>query len=152
MKKMFLVLAILAGQLFYAQESHEDLHWLTDFNQAKAIAQKEHKPIVMLFTGSDWCPPCKAMHKDLFPNKDFQKVAKQVVLVLVDFPRRKPISDEQRQKNYELADRYHRGGVPTFVAVTPDGKKVLDKISGYRYGYPDADINFFKEVVRKYKK
>jgi thioredoxin-related protein len=75
MKKTFFVIAILITQFFYAQDNHSDLNWLTDFTKAKILAQKEHKPIIMLFTGSDWCPPCKAMHKDLFPNKEFQKLA-----------------------------------------------------------------------------
>ncbi len=152
MKKLFLLTLFLTWSLLPAQETHTDLNWLTDFEQAKTIAQKEHKPIIMLFTGSDWCPPCKAMHRDLFHNEEFIDLAGKVVLVMVDFPRRKPMSKEQRAQNYKLAGLYHKGGVPTFVAVSPDGKKVLGKISGYRYGEPDRDIAFFKRMIGLVKK
>ena len=37
--------------------------WLVDFAKAKAQSAKEGKPVLMEFTGSDWCPPCKALHK-----------------------------------------------------------------------------------------
>jgi len=149
MKKTFLLILIFAWHMMPAQEHQTELKWLTDFEQAKAIAQKEHKPIVMLFTGSDWCPPCRAMHNDLFPNPEFEKLAKKVVLVMVDFPRRKPMSTEQRMKNQALARKYHQGGVPTFVAVSPDGKTVLGKISGYMYGHPERDLKFFKDIIAK---
>jgi len=150
MKKLVVMLMFLSLQSLMAQE-HHDLNWLTDFKQAQAIAQKEHKPIVMLFTGSDWCPPCRAMHNELFVNKDFKKLSKKVVLVMVDFPRRKPMSKEQRRKNQELARKYHHGGVPTFVALTPDGE-VINKISGYMYGHPERDLEFFKNVIVAVKK
>jgi len=151
MKRLILLSIFFTGLLVNAQTKHYKLNWLTDFEQAKKIAQKEHKPIVMLFTGSDWCPPCRAMHKDLFSNTDFIKLSEKVVLVMVDFPRRKAMTVEQRKKNQALAGKYHRGGVPTFVAVTPDGKTVLGKISGYRYGAPERHLTFFKNVIKKNK-
>ena len=152
MKKLIVLslALIFAFQLTNAQEKqHSDLKWYTDFEQAKKIAKKEHKPILMLFTGSDWCPPCRAMHNELFVNKDFIDISKKVVLVLVDFPKRKPISAEQKEHNYKLSRKFHQGGVPTFVAVTPD-EKILGKMSGYRYGAPQRDIDFFKQMIEKF--
>ena len=146
MKKLIFLISFLSIGFLSAQEKAE-LNWHTDFEKAQTIAKKEHKPIVLLFTGSDWCPPCMAMHRDLFHNKEFIKLAKKVVLVLVDFPRRKPMSTEQRMKNSALARKYHQGGVPTFVALTPDGK-IIDKISGYMFGHPERDITFFEKVIK----
>ena len=151
MKKILVLSLLLLWQFSNAQEHKSELHWLTNFEQAKKIAKKEHKPILMLFTGSDWCPPCKAMHNELFVNKDFIKLSKKVVLLLVDFPRRKPISVEQRRQNGLLQQKFHRGGVPTFVAITAD-EKVLDKISGYRYGHPERDLDFVKKIIKMNKK
>ena len=151
MKKIIVLTLMLAWYLVPAQEHKTELNWLTDFEKAKVIAKKEHKPIIMLFTGSDWCPPCKAMHNELFPNPEFVNLAKKVVLVMVDFPRRKPMSMEQRRKNQMLASKFHRGGVPTFVAITPD-EEVLGKMTGYAFGHPERDIDFFKEIIEKNKK
>jgi len=91
------------------------------------------------------------MHNELFPNKDFEKVADEVVLVMVDFPRRKPMSKEQRAHNFKLKEKYHRGGVPTFIGLSSDGK-VIGKLTGYRFGYPQRNIEFFKEMIAKNKK
>ncbi len=158
MKKVIILSLLLGWQFISAQETYHQtkevanhLNWLTDFNQAKAIAKKEHKPILMLFTGSDWCPPCRAMHNELFPNEEFQRVAKDVVLVMVDFPRRKPMSKEQRAKNDILRRKFHKGGVPTFIAVTYD-EKFLGKMGGYRFGHPERNIDFFKQMIEKNKK
>ena len=53
------VIFTLAGNA-YAEEG-----WLVSFEKAKQQAAKEGKPILMEFTGSDWCPPCKALHKNV---------------------------------------------------------------------------------------
>ena len=151
MKKILLLVLIVGWQFSSAQEQKSELNWLTDFKKAQKIAKKQHKPIVMLFTGSDWCPPCRAMHRDLFMNKEFIELSKKVVLVYVDFPRRKPMSTEQRQKNQELRMRFRpRGGVPAMVAVTPDGK-LIKEIVGYRFGYPSGHIKYIKAVINGYK-
>ncbi len=152
MKKILILSMFLSWQFITAQ-THEkaSLHWYTDFEQAKAVAQKEHKPILMLFTGSDWCPPCRLMHNELFEDHDFQKIAKKAVLVLVDFPRRKPISAQQRKQNALLQQKFHRGGVPTFVAISPD-ESFLGKMSGYGYGTQNRYIDFFKAMIAKNKK
>jgi len=151
MKRIVIIGMLFLWQFSNAQTHKSDLHWLMDFEQAKKVAKKEHKPIVMLFTGSDCCPPCKMMHNELFVNKDFIKLSNKVVLLMVDFPRRKPMSAEQRRKNGQLQQKFHRGGVPTFVAVSYN-EKVLGKISGYMRGKPERDIAFFKSVIEKNKK
>jgi thioredoxin-related protein len=150
MKKILLFILISAWQFSNAQHEKSQLNWLTDFETAQKIAKKENKPIAMLFTGSDWCPPCKAMHKDLFHNENFIKLSKKLVLVMVDFPRRKPLSAEQRKKNGILQRKFHRGGVPTFVVVDYN-ENVLGKLSGYRYGQPQRHLSFFEQIIEKNK-
>ncbi len=151
MKKNLILLLFIAfiGNLA-AQKKHSKIHWLTDFKKAQKIAQKEHKPMLLLFTGSDWCPPCMAMHRDLFSNSEFKELSQKFVLVYVDFPRRKQISEEQREKNYALASKYHRGGVPTMVFVNPSGE-IISKISGYIFGRPQRNLQAMQKVLENFK-
>jgi len=151
--KKIIILSLLLGWQYISAQTHENsqLHWYTDFEQAKAVAKKEHKPILMLFTGSDWCPPCRLMHNELFPDKDFNEIAEKVVLVMVDFPRRKQLSAEQKKQNALLKEKFHRGGVPTFVAITPD-EEFLGKMSGYGFGLQSRYIDFFKTMIEKNNK
>ena len=64
----------------------EKLHWLTDFEAAKAQARSENKMLLMNFTGSDWCPPCMMLQKAVFAKPEFATYAvKRLVLLEVDF-------------------------------------------------------------------
>ena len=51
--------AMAAFSLILAGSSFADEGWLVDFEKAKVQAVKEGKPILMEFTGSDWCPPAR---------------------------------------------------------------------------------------------
>jgi thioredoxin-related protein len=150
MKKFILGLILISYLGVNAQEQKEEVQWLTDYNQALKIAKEENKPMLILFTGSDWCPPCKAMHKDLFHNKEFIDLSKRFVLLFIDFPKRKALPEKQREHNYQIASKYHRGGVPTMVFVTPD-EKVITKLSGYRYGQPERNLGVMKKILESYK-
>ena len=38
-------------------------NWLTNFDEAKAKATNEHKNILLVFSGTDWCAPCIKLDK-----------------------------------------------------------------------------------------
>ncbi|MEO7724758.1 MAG: thioredoxin family protein [Chthoniobacterales bacterium] len=124
----------------------EKLHWLTDYDAAKAQARSENRMLLMLFTGSDWCPPCRALEKDLFSKPEFaQYAAKLLVLLEVDFPRRKPISAEQRAANAKVAGAYGVEGFPTVIVLAFDSKP-LGKF-GYVPGLtPDKVIDALEKA------
>ena len=64
--------------------------WLVDFEKAKAQAAKEGKSLLMEFTGSDWCPPCKSLAEKVLTKEVFKKeVPKDFVLLKLDNPRDK---------------------------------------------------------------
>ena len=80
------------------QVNASEATWLTDLPKAQAQAKAEKKIVLMDFTGSDWCPPCKALHKNVFSTQEFQEyAAKNLVLVEVDFPRAKQQTEELRK-------------------------------------------------------
>ncbi len=49
------ILLILLIQIGFAQE----VEMITDWNEAKELAGKENKRILIILTGSEWCAPCK---------------------------------------------------------------------------------------------
>ncbi len=128
------------------EPTDEKLHWLTDYDAAKAQARSENRMLLMLFTGSDWCPPCKALEKELFSKPEFaQYAAKHLVLLEVDFPRRKPISAEQRAANAKVAGAYGVEGFPTVIVLASDSKP-LGKF-GYVPGLtPDKVIDALEKA------
>src|SRR5947209_4624292 len=83
--------ALVLTGLVAARTWAADSDWLTDLPKALGKAKAEKKLVLMDFTGSDWCPPCKALHKNVLSSKEFEGYAQtNLVLVLVDFPRSKP--------------------------------------------------------------
>lgn len=95
--------------------------WSTDLDKAFAQAKSEKKSVLVEFTGSDWCPPCIEMRKNVFSTKEFVKEAsKKFILVELDFPNGDPAVKE---KNQPFAEKYKIEGFPTVILFNPDGKE-----------------------------
>ena len=99
--------------------------WTTDFEAAKKTSKEKNLPMMLDFTGSDWCLWCKLMDKKVFAEKEWDVwAATNVVCVTVDFPSdRSAVS----KKNEELLEKYGVRGFPTFVLLAPGGVKELGR-------------------------
>lgn len=128
MKRILFVLFLLTALGAQGQEAT----WLTDFDKAKTQARKTNKPILMYFTGSDWCGPCKMLKKDFWENPDFLAQADDFILLEVDVPfKLDVISEDQMKKNKALQSKYNQEkSFPTLLALDANGT-VKDRISAY---------------------
>ena len=87
--------------------------WTRSFEEAKELAAKDGKAILMEFTGSDWCPPCKALHKNVLSQEVFQTVKEDYILLVLDNPRDKTLVTPAEQEQYKkLSAKYQVRGVP----------------------------------------
>jgi protein disulfide-isomerase len=125
MKKLILSLLLLATVTVRAE-----LTWLTDLDEAKKVATKENKKLLVDFTGSDWCGYCIKLHKEVFDTPEFEKFAKDFVLVELDFPKRKEQPAAEKTKNQAAQKKYSVNGFPTVLILTVGGK-VLNRAEGY---------------------
>ena len=99
--------------------------WIEDFNKAKELAKASKKVIFLDFTGSDWCPPCEELSKKIFDTSDFQKFAKdRLILVKVDFPEKKKLPEAQQKANDALAEQFKVDTYPTLILVNEEGKEI----------------------------
>jgi thioredoxin-related protein len=122
MKKLFAALLLCA--LALTARAHQG-NWLTNFDEAKKKAAAENKPILALFTGTDWCPTCNKWEKDAFNTPEFQTYAEtNLVLLLVDFPEKKKLPKAQQKANDKLKDKLDVEEFPQVVIVNPKGKKI----------------------------
>lgn len=95
--------------------------WSTDLEKALKDAKTSKKSVLVEFTGSDWCPPCIAMRKNVFSKKEFVEAAsKNFILVELDFPKG---DKELSEKNQPLAEKYKIEGFPTVVLLDSEGKE-----------------------------
>lgn len=116
MKKLVFVLSLLvAAQVSFAQEyKAENEGWLVNLEEAYAQSKKTGKPILANFTGSDWCGWCKKLTASVFVHKEFKDWAsKNVVLLELDFPRRKQLPAEIKQQNASLQQAFQVRGYPS---------------------------------------
>ena len=95
--------------------------WTTDLDKAFQKAKAEKKSVLVEFTGSDWCPPCIAMRKNVFTKKEFvEKASQKFILVELDFPNG---DEEVKKKNQPYAEKYKIEGFPTVILFNPEGKE-----------------------------
>jgi protein disulfide-isomerase len=137
------------------------LEWQEDYQQALKQAVNRGAMVMAFFTGSDWCPYCKALHDEVFESQTFRywfNVHKLVPL-LVDFPSDKPQSEATVEQNAKLKAEYNVEGFPTVIALevsafcTSSGTcdyNVSEKgrVVGYTPGSgPDQWINQFSAMA-----
>ncbi|MBD81033.1 MAG: thioredoxin family protein [Crocinitomicaceae bacterium] len=88
--------------------------WHVKLQEAQAISKKTNKPIFAFFTGSDWCGWCMRLQANVFHKPGFKAWANEhVVLLELDFPRRKQLPAELAQQNNELRAFFRPQGFPT---------------------------------------
>ena len=124
--------------------------WLGNFNKAKIEATKEHKLILINFSGSDWCGPCIRLKNEIFESKVFEDYASnKLVLVRADFPREKKnqLDPEQVKRNEILADKYNPDGKFPFTLLVDEQGKILKEWDGFPNESPEKFILQINNVV-----
>lgn len=124
--------------------------WLTDYDEALALAKKLERPVLINFTGSDWCGWCIKLAKEVFTQDVFIKHASEnYVLLKLDFPRKIEQSAEMKAANESLAKKYGIEGFPTIVFVDHTGKELTR--ASYQPGGPEAYIKYLQGLLNNSK-
>ena len=123
--------------------------WLVDFEKAKAKAAKEGKSILMEFTGSDWCPPCIQLSKNVLTKDVFKtEVPKNFVLLKLDSPRDKSKQTPEEIEQYKLLSaKYGVQGVPTIFLADPKGRPYWQTV-GYSGDPADKYVANLKDQLK----
>jgi len=120
--------------------------WITDYDLAVKYAQNSGLPIMINFTGSDWCGWCIKLKEEVFSQKEFKDYAKEnLILLEIDFPRNKEQTLEMKQKNAQIRDRFGVRGYPTIVFMDKYQKEI--NRTGYQYGGAVAYVEHIKALL-----
>lgn len=128
-------------------KSVDDSKWLTNYDTAISKAKKQNKNVLVYFTGSDWCPPCKMLKTDLFDTKEFKELSNNYILLYIDVPRNRDlISEKQMVHNKALLTKLNKKKVfPLFKIIDAKGNE-LDKLSGYSMnGVVDSHLRLLEK-------
>lgn len=145
-----LILSVLAIPSMAQHADNAELKWYTNVMEAQQVSEATHKPIFGFFTGSDWCGWCHKLQADVFAKPAFVKWAKEKVILLeLDFPRRKQLPADLAQQNNSLAQAFQVQGYPTvwYFTMTQDAatKKMVINALGQN-GYPTGAERGKEEV------
>ena len=138
MKKILTLLLIICTLGLTAQQ--KEITWLTDVEEAIKISLRTEKPLLLFFTGKDWCGPCKMTAKYVFESQEFAKWSNNFVLVELDFPRG-PKRAEIPAQHIEIAQQLQVRSYPTIYFVTTtleDGQTKLNALQPIVGGSRDA--------------
>lgn len=155
MKKIILVAFFFIG---ISVSQAQELKWYTDVKEAITVSNKEKKPLLLFFTGSDWCGWCIRLQKEVLKTPEFNEWAKEsVILVELDYPRGVPQSEEIKKQNNELQHAFGIQGFPTVyfakATVDKDGKVNFEGLgnTGYVAGGPAAWLAVADPFVKNAK-
>ncbi|MBK5284049.1 MAG: thioredoxin family protein [Bacteroidia bacterium] len=121
MSKQFFIFFLMSmvSHVTYSQEkitpsAGNNLEWHTSLQEAHVLSTASHKPIFAFFTGSDWCGWCHKLQNDVFSKPEFISWAKKnVILLELDFPRKKRLTPELEQQNNGMQQALKISGYPT---------------------------------------
>ena len=143
-KLLFTLFGICCGAMLFAAATTTPEGWTDDYDAAFKTAREKSRPVLMLFTGSDWCPACIKLKREVLSTPEFKKfAAENFVLLYVDFPAHTKLPEELEKRNRQLLEKTEFEGFPTTFILAPDGKEI-----GHIVGcYPE-----YLEQLRKFVK
>jgi len=132
MKRLTLLLALLTTTCLAGTPG-----WLTSYDKAREFAQKSGRPILVNFTGSDWCGWCIKMKTETLSKPEFIKFASSnLILVELDFPSKVPQTPELKAANEAIKQTLKVNGFPTYVLVNSQGQEIGRQVGYLQGGVP----------------
>jgi protein disulfide-isomerase len=131
MKIVWTVLIIVAVFVFLRRSAFEELYynatgyqfpeskipWRSDFEETLSEAKEKRKPVLLVF-GATWCPPCKTMKRNVWPDEEVTNAVERGYVPMY--------VDVDEEKHAQLSSRYKILGIPAVLVLNADGE-VLQK-------------------------
>ena len=149
MKNQFLCVATSLLILAYsAIHCIAEETWHDNIDEAMTIAKTAGKDLLLLYTGSDWCPPCKKLESEVFGQDEFlNEATNNFVFVKFDFPKKNQLNAATAKQNKTWADKFGVAGYPTVILLDSDLRPYA--ITGYREGGVENYLGILGEFHQK---
>lgn len=128
------LLLLLASLSLSAADGHSSrIKWLTNYDEALQLSSKSTKPIILFFTGSDWCSWCIKLENEALGTQEFADVAEdKFIFVKLDFPLNRQSPQDLSTQNKHLQKQFGVNGFPSIVIIDANQKQI--GTAGYRQG------------------
>ncbi|MBQ7881899.1 MAG: thioredoxin family protein [Treponema sp.] len=140
MKKNILFIAIIATLFCLVACSSKPAGWLTDFDEAKKIANRQDKNLLIFFSGEDWDGVSTDLKTNILTTPEFMTVVEEdYVLVQIDISNvayestevPEDATEEEKaaaqailadlEKKSEIASNFSVNTMPAILLTTKDG-------------------------------
>lgn len=145
MKRFMSIICLLCAGMIHGQL------WQEDFDDAIELASSKDRPIVLVFSGSDWCAPCIRLKKHILDTQEFADyAADHYILYNADFPRRKKnqLPQDKLNQNKMLAEKFNPKGHFPLVVVMDNRQTVLGTADFYAKPSPKEYISLLNSFLR----
>lgn len=149
MWKLTILFATFASFALWGDQDNSRLNWLTNYSEAVEQSRSTSKPILLFFTGSDWCGWCHKLEKEVLNTSEFaEKAGNQFIFVTIDFPLYKPADPKVAEQNKNLQKKYDVKGFPTLVIIDKNEQTI--GTTGYRPGGAHSYADYLLKMVGDY--
>lgn len=123
-----------------------DAAWFENYEAAKALSASAERPLLMLFTGSDWCVWCQRLEQEILSQPEFTAyAAENLVLLKIDFPRNSQQTIELKAQNEQLQMDWDVEGYPTLIISDAQGQ--FYGMTGYLAISPSDYVDHVREMI-----
>jgi protein disulfide-isomerase len=130
---LFFACAFVASFCGVSKANASQINWMTNYDEALNLSRSTSKPLVLLFTGSDWCTWCIKLEKEALATPEFAQIAgDRFIFVKLDFPLNRTQPPEISAQNKRLQKQFDVSGFPMVVLVDPSERRIGQ--TGYRPG------------------
>lgn len=137
--------ALITTKAESAQPNH--INWMTSYEEAINLSKSTSKPIVLFFTGSDWCGWCIKLEQESLDTPEFAQAAgDKFIFVKLDFPVNTTLPPQLASQNKQLQKRYGVSGFPTLIILDGKQQAQIGK-TGYRPGGGRAFADHLSKIV-----
>jgi protein disulfide-isomerase len=131
--------------------AQQSIQWTTNYTEATQISERTGQPILLFFTGSDWCTWCKKLEHEALDTREFAaKAGNRFIFVMLDFPARGASDQQVSQQNNRLKTKYNIKGFPSIVIVDAKGNRIGS--TGYREGGGTPYADHLLAMITSYEK
>jgi len=127
--------------------AYEPGTWITDYKLALGLSEELGLPVLINFTGSDWCPWCFRLRDEVFVQPEFIDFAKEnLILLTIDFPSKTKLPPEVAKANQALAEKYDIEGFPTILIINSQEELIAQ--TGYQDGGAGPYVEYLRELMQ----
>lgn len=148
----FAVLSFSSCRLFSDSQGirTNTLAWQTNYEQAVQQSKATSKPLLLFFTGSDWCGWCNKLDEEAFETREFiEATNNKFVFVKLDFPLYSSQDQQLKAQNKQLQQKFDVRSFPTVIIVDPKQNQQIG-VTGYRPGGGKSFADFLLKMVNDY--